>query len=254
MKEYEEDFTLKDMDIKSKTSFWDKLDKKKVAKIAIISFSVISLLIIIIVIAISLAKDKKNKKPSIGEIICEYNIQDTKKETMILSKDYIKTTSFDIVINNKAIKYNKGYKFDKIGTNIIVYKIQQNINMDYMFKDIQTLISINITSTKNAKITSMISTFENCENLNIFNINGFNTSEVKSMHKLFYKTSIQNINLNNFNIENVNDMSYMFASSSINDIDFSNININSVTNMSHIFSSCSSLKNINISPLNSDKL
>ena len=67
----------------------------------------------------------------------------------------------------------------------------------------------------------MKSTFENCQNLEHFNINGFNTDEVKSMHKLFYKTSLYEINLNNLISKNVVDISYMLAESNINEIDLS---------------------------------
>ena len=226
MTEYEEDFTLKDLDIKSK-SFWQAIDKKKLAYIAIISLSIITLFIIVLSIVLtSKNKNNSNKFSSVGDLICEYDIKDTQQSTFILGKEYIKTTELQIIINGKEIKYNKEHKFDEAGINTVIFKVQNNINMDLMFKDVSSLKSINLTSTKNAKITSMISTFENCENLDFFHIDGFDTSEVKSMHKLFYKTSsLLNMNLSLFKTDNVIDMSYMFSQSSIQEIDFSNNNI-----------------------------
>ena len=41
--------------------------------------------------------------------------------------------------------------------------------MDYMFADLP-LLSVNMISEKNVKFSSMISAFENCENLNTFNM------------------------------------------------------------------------------------
>ena len=80
-----------------------------------------------------------------------------------------------------------------------------------MFKDINSLISIEIFSNKNLSILSMISTFENCQNLKTFKINGANTNKVKSMKKLFYKTGLTEFPLNELNIENLEDMSFTFA-------------------------------------------
>jgi hypothetical protein len=46
--------------------------------------------------------------------------------------------------------------------------------MDYMFKDVQDLISVEMKSDKNCKISSMIRAFENCTNLQSVKISGFN--------------------------------------------------------------------------------
>jgi hypothetical protein len=54
-----------------------------------------------------------------------------------------------------------------------------------MFKDVPDLLSVEMKSEQNCEITSMISTFENCENLNSFKITGFNGEKIKSMKKLF---------------------------------------------------------------------
>ena len=40
--------------------------------------------------------------------------------------------------------------------------------MDYMFKDVKELTSVEMKSDKNCQIESMISTFENCEHLESF--------------------------------------------------------------------------------------
>ena len=106
-------------------------------------------------------------------------------------------------------------------------------------------------SKKNAKITSMISSFENCANLNSFKINDFDTNEVKSISKLFYNTSLNILNIENFNINNVEDMSYMLSNSKLEQIDLSKLNLKNVKNMSHMFYKCSSLTSINLTSIGS---
>ena len=67
--------------------------------------------------------------------------------------------------------------------------------MNYMFKDVPTLKSVIMVSYKDACVTSMISTFENCKSLNDITINGFNTDELVSMHNFLYKSKPKIINL-----------------------------------------------------------
>ena len=98
--------------------------------------------------------------------------------------------------------------------------------MDKMFKDIYYVLEINMTSNKSCKILSMISAFENCANLNSLKIEDFNTTEVKSLERLFYQTPILTYTFKNFNTENVLDMSYMFYSSGIEHPDLSFLNTN----------------------------
>ena len=57
--------------------------------------------------------------------------------------------------------------------------------MEKMFKNIISLTSISMISNKKEKIISLISTFENCENLKGFIISGFDISELTSLNKVF---------------------------------------------------------------------
>ena len=63
--------------------------------------------------------------------------------------------------------------------------------MDNMFKGVSTLISVEMDSLNYVEIISMISTFENCTNLNTVKIKGFNTNKIKSMQKLFYNSLLK---------------------------------------------------------------
>ena len=182
---FEQNFSLSD------TSLKKKLNNNSITKKLIILILLIIIIItLIIVITIILLNENKEKENSIlGEITCIYDIE-RKGSNQILSNDFQKLNNFDIYINDEKIKYSKIYDFQGVGKNIIKYILYEDLNMNNMFKDIQTLISINLTSFNNASITSLINSFENCSNLKSFNINGFNTNKIKSLKKIFYNADL----------------------------------------------------------------
>ena len=185
-------------------------------------------------------KDKDNITPSlpvIGEINCVYEVQSDKENTILLGNEYNKNSDldFELYIDDKKIKYSKYFIFDKVGNHNVQLKIYKDLNMDYMFKGVKDLISVEMKSENKCQILSMISTFEDCINLNTFNITGFVADNLKSMKKLFYKSSINDYYFSQFNTINLKDISYMFASSPITYFSFDDFNLNQVTDMSHLF-------------------
>ena len=208
-------------------SILEKLPKKKSSssekKLLYILVSIISLFLILVFIFIIILlsssstpsekeKEKENKGEKIGEINCIYDIENINTNYNLLGKEYNYNSSIlDIFIDNEIISYSeKGYTFKKTGENEVKYIIYKPFSMDNMFKSISELISVNMTSEKNAKIISINSAFENCNNLKSFNIFGFDTKEIKSLHKLFYNTQITNVNFENFETNNIQDFSFMF--------------------------------------------
>ena len=163
-------------------------DQKKKQMIIGIAFSAILLVLLIIIIILTTLNPKKKTK-FIGDINCVYDIQTL--EAMILSVDYKKTTEFDIYVNDNLIKYEKRHKFAKTGKYNITIKIFNEANLDYMFKGVRDLISVDMESNNKGKIPSMISTFEDCGNLERFTIKGYDLTQLKSTHKLFYKTNLK---------------------------------------------------------------
>ena len=139
---------------------------KKIFLIGGISIGVLLLLIIIIIIIVNVSSDDDDneKKPliKIGEINCIYDVQTAIQNTKILGNDF-KNAEINIIIDGEDIGYSKEYKFKTIGEHKVTFNLYENLNMDYMFKDVKDLISVEMNSDKNCKITSMISTFENCE-------------------------------------------------------------------------------------------
>ena len=219
--------------------------KKKI----IITLIIITLIFIILIVTVIFLSNSNE-----GRINCIYyisNISDISNNIQILSKDFKKNSNIDIIINGKKQnKFKNTYKLENFENNIIniTFHFNNNINLDKMFKDISYLISVEMEGRGNLKITSMRSTFENCSNLKIFNISGFDIHGLKSVHKLFYKTkSLEKINLENFKNNNIEDMSFLFAESKICDaINFTNLISNKVSNISNIFFGCESLNSTDI--------
>ena len=130
----------------------DKQSNKK--KLLIIGG--ISLLITIIVIATILILklalgDSEDNLEIKGEIKCIYEVEDL-SNIKFLGDDFKKVTNFDIYIDGTKIKYSKEYQFNNLGEHEIKFIIYDDVYMDYMFKDISSIIYLNMTSTKNTKI------------------------------------------------------------------------------------------------------
>ena len=131
-------------------------DSKSNKKIIIITIAIIFALLIIAAIIFIIFLPKKNNKVSY-EKICKYKIQDISKETRILSENFQLNSNLSIYINDKKIENNKNHNFLSAGQHTINYKINSNeINLDYIFKDIISLISEEMKSLKNIKILSII--------------------------------------------------------------------------------------------------
>ena len=131
--------------------------------------------------------------PVIGEINCTYDIENF--FTQILGKEFQKTSGFDIYLNGNFLKYSKEIKMKISGNININFKLYEGLNMDFMFKDVSNLISVEMKSENNCHILSMISTFENTKNLERFTINGFSAEKLISMKKLFYNSDINSFSL-----------------------------------------------------------
>ena len=180
----------------SEWPFW-----KKTLLFLSIGVLLILVIIVIIVITSSKSKDKKDsidESKVIGDIKCKYDIYSTIESTPILGEEFNRP-KIGIVVDNKTVDFFRDYKFSQTGIHDIRFVFYENkINLDYMFKGVKSLISVEMNSTKNLEITSMKSTFEECENLEKFNITGYDASNVKSIQRLFY--GIKNLDYMNLDI------------------------------------------------------
>ena len=129
--------------------------------------------VIIIIASVSGKSDGETEddfpKDKIGEINLKYDVQTITENTILFGGEFQKGSSdFDVYIDGKQIKYSRYYKFSSLGEHDVHLVLYKNLNMDYMFKDTQDLLSIEMISDNKCKITSMVSTFENCQNLHFY--------------------------------------------------------------------------------------
>ena len=126
------------------------INKKRFPWKYVIIISGISILIIIIIILVifllnksspnNTDYDKPEDRLEIGNIYCKYDIDSENTETKIFGDEFNKTSEFEIYINGNKIKYSKIYKFNSFGLNDIEIKLYDNLDMNYMFKGISSLI------------------------------------------------------------------------------------------------------------------
>ena len=171
----DEEFDFNNKDKKYKCS---SLNKKIFLSIIIIILILFSILLIVIISISNKSEGKKEEespeKEILGEILCQYQINDITSEIQILNKDFKKISNFDIIINGIKLKdYTTKYKFSSNGKNEIKYVFYDNINIDNMFKDIGSIKTVEMISDKKLKIISMQSAFENCTNLESFKFRKF---------------------------------------------------------------------------------
>ena len=80
-----------------------KWKKRLIIAGAICLFAI--LLLIIIVISVNSSSSSHTSLEKIGEFNCKYEIEITSKNVQIISKDYSKSSEFDIVIDSKKINF-----------------------------------------------------------------------------------------------------------------------------------------------------
>ena len=120
----------------------NKDDKKKKKNIIILGILFGLLLIVLTIIIIIIFTKKEENIPSnenkelIGEINCIYDIDSISTKTLIFRNEF-KQGNFDIYIDKNVIKYSKEHKFNSVGIHEIQIKLYEELNMDYMFKDVK---------------------------------------------------------------------------------------------------------------------
>ena len=182
--------------------------------LAIIAVIILIFCIVLVIVIIVYVRKESTRPPTpeeiIGAIICTYCIQNGNSEVEILSDDYHNINDISIVIDNKRIEFSKKYKFNRIGIHEINFYIDNNETMDYMFKNIISLTSVELFSEKNITVISMVGAFQDCVNLRQFINKGFNLEKVNSLNGLFLNNyQLMNISFGEFDTNNIIDMSQM---------------------------------------------
>lgn len=122
-----------------------------------------------------------------------------------------------------------------------------NRNSSKVFAGFENVISINgLNILDTSKVTNMENMFADCSSLISLDLSNFNTSNVTNMSHMFYGCSaLTNIDISKFNIDKVTDMSFMFEHcTSLTEIDLSNFKGSLTVNSSYMFANCTNLKTI----------
>ena len=190
-----------------------------------------------------------------GIISCTYDMISC--EINILSDDFEDNENLLIYIGNKRKDFTKKYNFVRTDSKTVRFEIlSEEFSMKNMFKNVEHLNTIELTSNNNGKITSMESAFEHCSGLQSFNFEkGWDISELISMKKAFYFSSgLRKIQLNNMNLSNVNDLSHIFDGSGLLEFTPDIFNLNSVETMDGMFKSCNSISKVVLPKSNSNDI
>ena len=123
---------------------------------------------------------------------------------------------------------------------------------DWFFECRNLTSVIGISNLNTSNVTNMVQMFRDCQSLTSLDLSNFNTSNVTDMGLMFAGcSSLTNLDLSSFNTENVTNMSFMFEGcSSLVNLDLSSFNTSNVTDMNSMFEKCSSLTNLDLSGFN----
>ena len=128
-------------------------------------------------------------------------------------------------------------------------KVYLNEDMNSMFRNMSSLISLNLSNFDTSKVTNMSYMFFNTSSLALLNLSNFDTSQVMNMDSIFRRmTNLTTIDLSNFDTSKVTDMSSMFSDMhNLTTLNLSNFNTSKVMYMNRMFTDMHNLTNLNIS-------
>ena len=230
----------------------NKSKKKRLIYLGITIGALILIAISVVLIIIFTKKDQDESDKGAdeeiiyGNITSIYNLESG--EINILSDEFEgDDKDMNIYIGDKKINFTKIYNFSLDEPKTVRFEIiTKELSMINMFKNISNLTNITISSDNNGKIISMESAFEQCIQLENFTFEkGWDTSELISTKKFFSNcTNLQEFDLDNINFTNVKDMSYMFQNTKLVKFNANNSDLSSVETMAFMFENCSHLNEI----------
>ena len=136
-------------------------------------------------------------------------------------------------------------------TNLIFKDVDTSkvTNMNGMFNNCSSLISLNVSGFDTSNVTNMNNMFYYCEALTSLDVSKFDTSKVTNMFNMFGRCcALTSLDVSKFDTSKVTDMSSMFQHCRLlTSFDVSNFNTSNVTNMNTMFASCSALTSLDVS-------
>lgn len=127
----------------------------------------------------------------------------------------------------------------------------------YWFEGLKNLTEIQNIKYLNTKgVTNMMYMFKDCQSLNSLDLSTFDTSSVVNMGGMFSGcTALSSLNLSSFDTSNVTEMSYMFSQcENLTSLDLSSFNTSKVTDMKQMFSGCKKITSLDLHAFNTDNV
>lgn len=123
-------------------------------------------------------------------------------------------------------------------------------NMSYMFSNMQSLVSLDLSNFVTSNVKNMELMFFRTHKLISLELKNFNTSKVTNMWAMFNYSGLKNLDVASFNTANVTNMESMFAESSIIELNLSNFSSTKLTRTWNMFGNMLNLTKLDISNLN----
>ena len=121
--------------------------------------------------------------------------------------------------------------------------------MANMFKNCQSLTSLDLSNFITSNVNSMTYMFYNCKSLTSVKLSTFNTAKVRNMAFMFYNChSLTSLEIANFNTAKIIKIESMFYNcTSLTSLDITNFDTSNVISMNSMFEKCTGLTILNIS-------
>ena len=129
--------------------------------------------------------------------------------------------------------------------------------MSYMFYYCSSLTTLDVSKWDTSNVTDMDAMFRMCSGLITITFgDNFDTSKVTTMYGMFTNCSnLTTLDVSNFDTSNVTNMSAMFYNcSSLTILDVSDFDTSNVTDMSAMFYNCNKLIELNVTNFNTEKV
>lgn len=166
--------------------------------------------------------------------------------------DYLKElndSNVELFIDEKKIKYQKFYTFEKTGTYSVKLKFKQRIkDCSYMFCNCVNIINIDLSSFDSKSVNNMTRMFYNCEKLAEIKFGNFRTNKVTNMYSLFEECkSLTNLDLSSFDTGKVTSISRIFyGCKKLKTIDMSSFDDDNMDDFKDMLYDCDSLSKVKI--------
>ena len=130
--------------------------------------------------------------------------------------------------------------------NITSWDTKNVEDMEFLFRDCPSLVSLDLSGWNTAKVKILYGTFYNCVGLTSLDVSSWDTGKVSNMRNLFRDCNkLTAIDVSSWSTESATDMFCMFyGCGNIASLDLSGWNTASVTDMSHMFLSCGRLVSV----------